>query len=899
MKHWEFLLQKEGDRSWLPLDSPDVEILEGRYRVVARSRQKNTEVDIRISHLTIEEDPPRRRIQKRSARTNQDGLIVVIPYTRLEPGLWELCCSSTDLMSDLVGDAWQYAVKLQVLAKESETEDWDSSWDGSAESVSNNQQEEDFANSDSDQLSESTPSEMDSETDAVPPSPAVAEVEVAIVPPSPVAEVEVAAEVECEQPVSEQPSEELTEPAPAEATQPVTLASYASNLPPEVAEILGASMDRLFQIAEQMSTQLVDDVMRDFDLNAGFEDAEQPVVLTNEVGSPNEETVDSDSQVEEQVASRHQFTSPNFSTSEFSQRCLLPAGTLPVLKLEQEALVAGRGEALTISGQIEFEPGEHFNASNPSGIEVSLSDANFETLDVWGSLEETLQSAEVCLQEVCLSLRDPQNLQILVSDRQPIAQTDPLTFSFSFSLPDDLETRLLIGEVLLCGTIGSRSTSTTLTTQTFTITAAPQELVGELEKINEVLDETLATHTEEDTATIDLPLELSQKLAKEQELPSLHLSFLEPDPVEEPQVEQPRRFQSLLGQPLPPQIYQPTPEQAHKTIELPEFIFPANRQLTTPEATDQPDESVEATQVESTHQENRSSVSSEQAAVAELTVPDNSVETLSEIIVESEQSSEDAALADDPETEQEIQGDRVDTESEQSGEIEERPELDLPSPVQMAFQSLNLQDRFLNRLTSLATDSELSDWLRSNLYPGQTAQKEQNGSKKKRDRLADEEVVVDDETPTNGRGKRLRRAKKSELSDPLEPNPLILPPDEPVPTPILEVASGELTAGKPVNIRVKLPHIEPRIYVKLWVIDRQSRSMLDGPRWLLDFIPNSKGELEVLTQLTVPFGSLEVLFEAIAIEMHTQRESHKVTVDRSVIPPDLPVMSLDDFDTRF
>jgi len=34
MQSWEFLLQKEGDRVWLPLESPDVEILEGRYRVI-------------------------------------------------------------------------------------------------------------------------------------------------------------------------------------------------------------------------------------------------------------------------------------------------------------------------------------------------------------------------------------------------------------------------------------------------------------------------------------------------------------------------------------------------------------------------------------------------------------------------------------------------------------------------------------------------------------------------------------------------------------------------------------------------------------------------------------------------------------------------------------------------
>ncbi len=56
MEYWEFLLQKEGDRSWLPLESPTVEILEGRYRVVARSSRKQTNVEVRIIHQATEEN---------------------------------------------------------------------------------------------------------------------------------------------------------------------------------------------------------------------------------------------------------------------------------------------------------------------------------------------------------------------------------------------------------------------------------------------------------------------------------------------------------------------------------------------------------------------------------------------------------------------------------------------------------------------------------------------------------------------------------------------------------------------------------------------------------------------------------------------------------------------------
>jgi hypothetical protein len=51
-----------------------------------------------------------------------------------------------------------------------------------------------------------------------------------------------------------------------------------------------------------------------------------------------------------------------------------------------------------------------------------------------------------------------------------------------------------------------------------------------------------------------------------------------------------------------------------------------------------------------------------------------------------------------------------------------------------------------------------------------------------------------------------------------------------------------------------------------------------------------------MTQLTIPFGSAEIRFEAIAVDIYSQRESHKVMVDCVVVPPDLPNISLDDFE---
>ncbi|BAY16269.1 hypothetical protein NIES21_20940 [Anabaenopsis circularis NIES-21] len=115
MEHWQFLIQKQGNRSWHTLESPNIQILEGRYRVLARSDLPNTDVEVRVTHSSTQEVPPKRRIQKQSRRTTSEGLMAVIPFTLLKPGIWELRCSG-DLMSDIFGKSWQQSVYLQVLS---------------------------------------------------------------------------------------------------------------------------------------------------------------------------------------------------------------------------------------------------------------------------------------------------------------------------------------------------------------------------------------------------------------------------------------------------------------------------------------------------------------------------------------------------------------------------------------------------------------------------------------------------------------------------------------------------------------------------------------------------------------------------------------------------------------
>ncbi|MEH1864451.1 MAG: hypothetical protein V7K69_05455, partial [Nostoc sp.] len=121
MEHWQFLIQKQGARSWHILESPNLEILEGQYRVLARSSLLNTDVEVRVTHSSTQEVQPTRRIFKRSRRTNSEGLMAVIPFTYFDAGVWELRCGG-DLMSDLLGKSWQYSVQIKVLSEEEEAE---------------------------------------------------------------------------------------------------------------------------------------------------------------------------------------------------------------------------------------------------------------------------------------------------------------------------------------------------------------------------------------------------------------------------------------------------------------------------------------------------------------------------------------------------------------------------------------------------------------------------------------------------------------------------------------------------------------------------------------------------------------------------------------------------------
>ncbi|HEY9657758.1 MAG TPA: hypothetical protein V6C65_04780, partial [Allocoleopsis sp.] len=228
----------------------------------------------------------------------------------------------------------------------------------------------------------------------------------------------------------------------------------------------------------------------------------------------------------------------------------------------------------------------------------------------------------------------------------------------------------------------------------------------------------------------------------------------------------------------------------------------------------------------------------------------------------------------------------------------------------VAFRALNLQERFWERMQALIHDRELLTQLQSeteNTAPREVgevahAPNENPSTAQFPERstqtsvgldaaLAAQEVVVEDALlPTPSR-------PSDSATDAFQPDfALVVPIEQPIPPPQVELRPRELVAGQSFNFTVKLPNIPARLYAKVWLRDRQTRTLLSGPHWLTEFVPDGFGNQIIRTELSVPKGCLEVQIEAITVEMPTQRESDKVSVAREVIPPNLSAFSLDDFE---
>jgi hypothetical protein len=111
MTYWEFLIQREDDRSWKTLTSPNLQIVEGKYRIVANTSVIDATVRTQVFYHTDQQPP--QLSQSRSQAISPEGILVVIPFTYLQAGMWQFKCNVSISEDNEVCQP----LKLRVLPK--------------------------------------------------------------------------------------------------------------------------------------------------------------------------------------------------------------------------------------------------------------------------------------------------------------------------------------------------------------------------------------------------------------------------------------------------------------------------------------------------------------------------------------------------------------------------------------------------------------------------------------------------------------------------------------------------------------------------------------------------------------------------------------------------------------
>ncbi len=113
MMNLTFLIQKEGDREWLPLESPTVEVLEGRYHLLAHTGLDQP-IDIQIRHRYEDNGILQEELQQRRQKPDTHGNLDLLPVAYLGRGLWTLTCSYPAEQAEVS----RQSINLQVLAED-------------------------------------------------------------------------------------------------------------------------------------------------------------------------------------------------------------------------------------------------------------------------------------------------------------------------------------------------------------------------------------------------------------------------------------------------------------------------------------------------------------------------------------------------------------------------------------------------------------------------------------------------------------------------------------------------------------------------------------------------------------------------------------------------------------
>jgi hypothetical protein len=814
MENWQFLIQKQGDRTWRTLESPNLKILADNYRVLARSYLNNMDVDVRVTYISTQEVPPKRRILKRSHRTNSEGLMAVIPFTYFKPGIWELRCSG-DIMSEMLGKSWQHTLLIQVS------------------------------------------------------------------PP---------------------------EPSPQSLTQLAEESDLASNADTQVSIVMNHGTPVWFkgETTEQILQNLLD------------------LALPQDEPLLDEETIEN-------------------------------APTLPPplplnLSLDQDTYVARWGDNFIIHGDVEVNEMENLederfamNGVSQLRLEIALRSPSesrilnhidqpltdqvlpfsFSTLiDIPLDCESKLLLADINLYG---ALADVGEVILLANHTFTITAdvTDLLALQTSRSdyrdsLPEtnppvkpkpSVKIRLELFNVAKTPKLAQFHILKPSPNQPLPPQIKPliswQVLSPQLPNLPHNSTREINTDSETDSLTKTLaihPIDLKKLVIKPVNTIFPYLKRLKVKPVPGKTANDQLNVEKLATLQKSPQL--PTVVTLPAKIpELPLDNLP------------QSDQSM---------------------------IDDTSYAELIAEIVAGVTKSEELDLVDSQENSVIIQSEELDlVDSQENSVIIQSEELDL---VDSQENSVIIQSEELDLVDTQENSSLLQQWIDSQGYllteavfqessdndlgeETQTVDVEVLLSREKEiqeDPIADnipleinkpetvnilnpiptqpgwlsQEIVIDDLVMERDADSWSDEAIEDHHYSPLPENETAADFSgvmmESLPTPQLYLSEGELVAGTSVMVRVKLPEVSSSVVVKLWVEDYQTRSLLDRPHILPHLRSNAWGEGETAIYLKIPFGCLEIRLSAIALHQTTQQESDKFTIIKTVIPPNLPRIEMDE-----
>ncbi len=862
MTNWQFLIQKQGEHLWHPLESPTVELPEGRYRVVANSNYANIDVEVRVTHYSHHESPPKRYVKKRSRRTNGDGVVAVIPFTILKSGSWELRCSG-DLMSDMMGQSWKFSVRLEVLPEQADQNlVTDVGGDGGishhsgcvTEQLSTQKHSQEPVDSDVEQLVTSASLDENSMGDAT---------------------ITISAE---------QVIVTSSHPTTEESLNPSTSANFDTPV-----EIVNAGVDfsGVANVAENVPS-------------ADNSPLDEVIVTPN--------------------------TGDHKSTNENNQQDFIDGLVSPVLLKGEtaEQILQNLADLALPTNEPALESEEETNDLPPEipqlPLTITLNTENYfvswgETFTLHGGVElkDMSVSPRIYRGELQIELRSPLGSSSGTSPQggEAIAQTkqvvieDTLPFSFTCELqvPEDCPSKLILADINLYAALEDGSESILLASHTFTITATVTELLA--------LSAVAQSHTAEELLTFS-EIVVANDIKEETKVstpPDLQLfNLVKTLPKKQPLVTQPKVKTSLPPRIDPYSLQKPTPS---KSPQLPNFSLSQNQNQSrevvvtgTKTTADIPRRRIRSTALpylkklqpvftseKATQSEQvQATVKNSPAAEASPTVEDENMSR-----VKSPLLPQEMALYGNAELI--TNNDNPDTLSSLIRQWTQTQGYTLPQPINVQYEDYDTEQIFTNELdvdSGLVAEKTPSTSDHT-VTPGSNHHHESIVLHQHKPAWLAQEIVVDDiispEVDTTADELETTNSSIDEQQPLTPPEPLSSPQEtklEPIPVPELYVPPGELIAGQSIKVRVVLPNLGPHIAIKLWLKDCQTRRLLDAPHILKNWLIEPPRHLQLTTQLQVPFGCLQIHLEAIAIDLITQQESHKISILRDVIPENLP-----------